>query len=517
MSILNNISAAKAERLFFVLVVFAHVWPLVNVHFFPTLDGPSHVYNARIFAELLFHSGSDLAPFYELNSAPIPNLTGHFTLAFLQLFLPGWIAEKFLQIVIIAAIPIGFRYLLIKTEAKTLVSVYLIFPFTYSFFFFYGFYNFCLSLALLFFAMGAMEHFHRRSPKIWAPLLFLVIGLVLYFSHLLTFAVFCVYATIKSFHTSRKQGAAVSERRYAFLLFCLAVLPGLVFASIFLLNQDSGAGELDFLSLAETANMYKLVTPAKGILYGKEDKYTQWIFYTIVFMLIYSIFNRLRRKKSEEKLAGIFGVLFIGFFGLSFVVPNQGMLSGGILTSRIVLFALVFLIVFLAKTRMHPIAKGVILFVITYANIACLLIYTDASKREQVIINEVFQTAEQLNKGAVVMPLTSSNFWIREHYSNYLGYEKPLVILENYEAELQYFPLKWTTEGRDIQRAAYADWDEFRLSGTLSRQPANKTDYVFLLRDSQNDSIGLDGGLPLGLRELQSHKEAGVFTFEMLY
>lgn len=516
MSALKNISAQKAERWFFGLMVFAHVWPLLNVQFFPTLDGPAHVYNARLITDILFYSGSGLDAFYSLNPAPIPNLNGHLILVFLQLVLPGWVAEKVLQIIIVVGIAIGFRYLLKKIGARSLVAVYLIFPFTYSFFFFYGFYNFCLSLAMLFFAVGTMEHFHNRSPKLWAPVLILILGLLLYFSHLLTFAVFCFYAAVKMLSTFQKVGVAVSERRYAFLLFCLAVIPGLILATVFILKQDVGAGELDFLSLAETANMYKVITPAKGILYGKEDKYTQWIFFTIVFMLIYSIFNRFRQKKSEEKLAGIFGVLFVGFFALSFVVPNQGLLSGGILTSRIVLFALVFLIVFLAKVRMHPIAQGLTLFVITYANIACLLIYTDTTKREQIIIHEISQTAEQLEKGAVVMPLTTSDFWIREHYSNYLGYEKPLVILENYEAELQYFPLQWTTQGRDIQRAAYADWDELRVSGALSRQPANKTDYILVLRDIGKGTFGSEGELPLEIKKLRSHEEAGVFSFEML-
>lgn len=516
MSVLKNISAQKAEPWFFVLVVCGHLWPLLHVQYFPTLDGPAHVYNARLIAELLFYSSSGLDLFYSVNPAPIPNLSGHLILVFLQLVLPGWVAEKVLQIIIVAGIAIGFRYLIKKTGARSLVAVYLIFPFTYSFFFFYGFYNFCLSLAILFFAIGTMEHFHNRSPKLWAPLLILVLALLLYFSHLLTFAVFCFYAAVKTLHTFRKAGVAISERRYAFLLFCLAVLPGLILATVFILKQDVGAGELDFLSLAETANMYKVITPAKGILYGKEDKYTQWIFYTIVFMFIYSVLNRFRKKEPTEDLGGIFGFLFVGFFALSFVVPNQGLLSGGILTSRIVLFALIFSIVFLAKVRMHPIAQGLILFVITYANIACLLIYTDATKCEQIIINEISQTALQFEKGAVVMPLTTSDFWIREHYSNYLGYEKPLVILENYEAELQYFTLQWTTQGRDIQHAAYADWDEFRVSGILGRQPANETDYILVLSDTGKDRLGSDGELPLELKKIRSHEKAGVFSFEML-
>ncbi|HKL03367.1 MAG TPA: hypothetical protein VJ911_06805, partial [Cryomorphaceae bacterium] len=481
----KNIFVQKAECWFFALVVGAHIWPLLSVHFFPTLDGPAHVYNARILAEILFHSGSELESFYTLNLTAIPNLTGQLALAFLQVFLPGWLAEKVLQAIIIVAIPVGFRFLLNNAGVKSIIPVYLIFPFTYSFFFFYGFYNFCLSLAVLFFAVGFIEYYFQKSPKIWAPALVVILGLILYFSHLLTFAVFCVYATAKTLHTYRKQGVSVSERRYAFLLFCLTVIPGLILGAIFLLQQAYSAGELHYSTLGETANMYKVITPAKGILYGKEDKYTQWIFYCIVLMIILALIDWFRQNDSKRKIGNIFGFLFIGFFVLSFVTPNQGLLSGGILTSRIVLFALVFLLVSLAKFRIHPLVQVVVLIVASYVNVACLLIYTDAVQKEQVIIDEISLSAADMKKESVILPLTSTTFWIREHYSNYMGYEKPLIILENYEAELKYFPVNWTSHGLRVKRAAYADWEEFRLSGVLGRQPNNQTTHILLLSDTE--------------------------------
>lgn len=513
MSFVNNISARKAERWFFALMVSAHLWPVLSVQFFPTLDGPSHVYNARIIAELLFNSGSSLDSFYALNPTAVPNMTGHVFLALLQALLPGWIAEKVLQALIIAAIPVGFRYFLKMTGAKSLVAVYLIFPFTYSFFFFYGFYNFCLSLALLFFAAGATEHFRRKPSQVWAPAVMVLFGLILYFSHLLTFAVFCVYTAVRAFTSLRTRGLCAGERRNELLLFCLAVLPGLVFTAVFLIRQDAGTGEMQFLTFSETAVLYKEMAPAKGVLYGKESKYTQWIFYALIFMLSGALYHQFRRRPGKEEHAGIFGWLFLGFSVLSFLVPDQGLLSGGILTSRMVLFTLVFLIAFTAKFRIHPAAQGVILVVVTYVNVACLLIYADAAQREQALIREISLTAREIKEGAVVLPLKETDFWIREHYSGYLGCEKPLFLLDNYEAELGYFPVKLTARGRAVQRAAYEDWDAFRRSGVFERQLANQSDYIFALTDSEKDSVAFRLENVPEFREIRSHRAMGVFLF----
>ncbi|MCA1762774.1 MAG: hypothetical protein LC664_07270 [Flavobacteriales bacterium] len=481
---------SHTERWFFYIVVCAHVWPLLNVQFFPTLDGPAHVYNSRIIADFIFNSGGNFESVFELNPFPIPNLSGHVFMALLQGLFPAWVAEKIFQIAIIALIPFGFRFWLKSAGAKSLVASYFIFPVTYSFFFFYGFYNFCFSLAVLFFALGAMERYHGSSPKLWPPGLVFILGLILYFSHLLTFAVFCIYMAVRTMATFRKPGAAISQRRYAFLLFALSLFPGLLLTAIFLLNQDVAAGQLAFSPLADTANMYRVITPAKGILYGKEDKYTQWIFYSLVFMILSWVYHSIRSKYRIDQRAGIPGLLFAAFFILSFVLPDQGLLSGGILTSRIVLFAIVFLIAFLAMIPINRFAGMALLVVISYVNIACLLIYVDATESEQAIVSQISTAAGDLQSGAVVMPLNQSDFWIREHYSNYLGYQKPVVVLENYEADLDYFFLNWTENGVNAKRAAYADWEKFTVSGIPERQPNNSATHIFLLGNSDTELKG---------------------------
>ena len=69
--------------LFYALVVFnlSLVFKFGN---FPTIDGPSHLYNARIINELWFNNNEVLKDYFTFNPTPEPNWTGHFLLALLM-------------------------------------------------------------------------------------------------------------------------------------------------------------------------------------------------------------------------------------------------------------------------------------------------------------------------------------------------------------------------------------------------------------------------------------------------
>src|SRR6187549_2575351 len=137
------------EKYFFFSLSIINLIPVLFYKFFPTLDGPAHLYNATIINQLL--AGNEyLEKFFRFNPEPVPNWTGHFLLSCFNLLLPAFIAEKLLLVLYLLGLPFSFRSL-IKTIASGNVFIsYYIFPFTYSFLFFLGFYNFCVGLVFLF-------------------------------------------------------------------------------------------------------------------------------------------------------------------------------------------------------------------------------------------------------------------------------------------------------------------------------------------------------------------------------
>src|SRR5687768_6062047 len=104
------VNMPAAEPLIFYAVLLLNLLPLLVFKFYPSLDGPAHLYNSLLIPEML--KGNEvLESMLKFNSEPVPNWSGHFILSFFNLFLPGWLAEKMLLIFYVTGLPLSFRYL----------------------------------------------------------------------------------------------------------------------------------------------------------------------------------------------------------------------------------------------------------------------------------------------------------------------------------------------------------------------------------------------------------------------
>ena len=57
--------------------------------------------------------------------------------------------------------------------------------------------------------------------------------------------------------------------------------------------------------------------------------------------------------------------------------------------------------------------------------------------------NDIKQADSFVSENSIVLPVNFSDNWLETHFSNYLGIDKPLIILENYQASVNWFPVKW--------------------------------------------------------------------------
>jgi hypothetical protein len=102
----------RTELIIFAVVTIASMVPLLTTRFFPSMDGASHLSNANIINQLLIYNNKLFQQFFLLNPEPVPNWTSHFMLAFMQLIMPAFLAEKILVILLLAGMPFAFRALL---------------------------------------------------------------------------------------------------------------------------------------------------------------------------------------------------------------------------------------------------------------------------------------------------------------------------------------------------------------------------------------------------------------------
>ena len=155
------------------------------IRYYPSQDGPSHLYNAAVLANY------DRVPvyreFYSIHVSPAGNLLAQLLQSGLLKIAGEFAAEKLLLTLYVVLLPLSFRVLLATATAELSPFVLCGLVFLPNFFFYMGFWNFCLSIPLLLFALT----YFRRRRRHWTPaavIAFALLSFLTYSAHLLSWA-----------------------------------------------------------------------------------------------------------------------------------------------------------------------------------------------------------------------------------------------------------------------------------------------------------------------------------------
>jgi uncharacterized membrane protein (UPF0127 family) len=163
----------------------ALVWALP---FFPTQDGPSHVYNLVILNDLL-HGGKVWGEFYTYQLHAEPNLGFHLIcFPLLQFFSPFGTERIFVSLYVIlmaACVP----FFLSSFDKRIFPLSFLVFPVIFNFTTMMGFYSYTIAVPLFFLALSVSWRIHN-SPAFYRFIALNLMGIVIYVCHVIPFILF---------------------------------------------------------------------------------------------------------------------------------------------------------------------------------------------------------------------------------------------------------------------------------------------------------------------------------------
>ena len=127
--------------------------PLWGFRYFPSQDGPSHVFNSYVFVRY-----PQVASFEQAFTLQVPtagNLAGHgLAILFLKLGLPVDLCEKLLVTICIAGLAVAFRYAVMGMNSVHPAAAFFVLPFLYNWPLQMGFWSFSLGVPLLLVCIG---------------------------------------------------------------------------------------------------------------------------------------------------------------------------------------------------------------------------------------------------------------------------------------------------------------------------------------------------------------------------
>lgn len=431
---LKKISWVQLDNLAFYSALALCIWPFLYNTYFVSLDGPAHLYNARLIKELWFNNPVNASQLYAFNEHWVPNWISHFVMAILFVFLPDYWVEKTWVLLYIFLGALLFRNIIKIVQPKNYFVSLLIIPLLPNALFFFGFYNFCFGFVAILLALYIYLKLRKKTSFLLFIALFFSF-LILYFSHLYAFLLGLAIVLIFSFNFSKK----VITKNSVVVLF--AAIPALILTANYVLKIDSFsiADENNFTSLVQNiVNVRSLL----GLCICEP-----WLFYSRLFgvallvtLLFWSYFAI--KEKHQWHLHQILLLLMVVVnLILYFVLPNSNLLTDRLLLSFF------FLLVLTIATLKIPIYAQIL---IAFAGLSLELKYAKKLRKDlKFLSNKVEETREVIEAiptDAFVLSFNFSENWLFQHSASYIGSANGAVVLDNYETSRAWFPLKYNTE-----------------------------------------------------------------------
>ncbi len=505
---LNLDKIKKIELIVFLTITILSLIPILSFNFFATLDGPAHLYNSQLLKNLVLKQNATLQQFFQINSIPIPNWMGHSILFFLQLFFSSYIAEKILLVLYVIGFAYSFRHLILTISPDNIFFSYLIFPFIFSFFLFLGFYNFLLSIILLFISISYWIKYERTGFTFKRSFILFLFFILTYFAHIFSFlwllVTIGIYTGIQFLLDTTKEinfrDVLSANLKRVFILFCISIIP-LIFSFIYFKSNLVFTNKT-YLDKIELVDWLKNIRPIIALNKETEEAFTKKIFYLLCGLLSIALYNRINtlnfkggmfREKLFSFIKSIINIKDVWFISsiillyLYFKMPDSDG-SAGFISIRLVFFFFIYLVTWLC---VHPFPKWLGIFsatIILFCHFKLNQFYTQAEKQLNKVSVECYEASKKIQANSIILPLNQSGNWLMGHFSNYLGIDKPLVILENYEADNSYFPLQWNYNGIPPLKLADMNPNCINRRKQNSKTEPMQINYVFILGSMETNS-----------------------------
>ncbi|MEM6634001.1 MAG: hypothetical protein AAF694_30275 [Bacteroidota bacterium] len=470
---------------FLAVNLIAFLIPIWGGKYMLTGDGPTHVYNSRILADWML--GKDLEFYqqiYELNLKPDPNWVGHALLSCLMLIFSPALAQKLLLSGYVGVFTWALFHCIRHIHRENLHLVLLGLPFIFHFSFFKGFWNCAISFAIGYWAI--MWWMKNRYTLAVSKLLAgsLLISL-LYFSHLLGLAMALGAVggmiLIELFiYLSKKNNLSQQQLLYHCLSALFIFLPALILVG-FYLSRVGIQSTSSTLAPQKLLDQYLILTGLQNIgTKPFEAIGIKLIAFSFHFLLGWGIYRKI--KSRQLTVYDGFFLAFLVFF-IFYLFQPQSVAGGSVLVRRLQIIPYLLLLGWFAQFSYSPKVRLGWACLFFIASMGIQVSRIPAQERINQGLSGYLSAFSHIEPRSTVLPLSFSHFgldsnrkplsqmWLFIHAGDYAGAEKPLILLNNYEASSGAFPL--------IYRNGYNPLELIGTNEGLEFEPPSVAIYPF--------------------------------------
>lgn len=445
MNLLKN-SIEPYTCLLYLLLLTAHISIVWLLPYFPTQDGPSHIYNLAILKDLL-NGGQVWGDYYYSQLRPIPNLGFHiFAYPLLAAFSPQTTERLFITIYLIL-MALSVPFFMRSFNKPPFPISFFVFPVMFNFNLMMGFYSYAIAVPVFLMAFGYCYQI-RKSSLLKRFIIYNILGLIIFYLHLVAFGLFI----LSLFCLVISESDRFKDIPLKLLNLTFIISPALINLVVYLQNssKDYDAVPIRYITLADRIN--DLITFSSATLSHWQLGSGCLLFYIFIRFLTYGVFsaatiskNRIYLKLINDETKCLmllsFALVLICLF-FPFMWGN-----GSFFNQR---FPWVILLVMLPviHIRAELIPRKLSSSILIFISILVLMVNATIMRQKSTDI-EAFLKGLSVNfpKGAYVMTCKPYSDYFRidvlMHASAYYGLTKKVIVIGNYEASTKLFPVRF--------------------------------------------------------------------------
>jgi hypothetical protein len=245
--------------------------------------------------------------------------------------------------------------------------------------------------------------------------------------------------------------------------------------------------------MIKTEALYNLfiARPLITLRFETELDYAVTISCGFWILLLYNIVAFVRNMRFDRNAA----LLVLSFIILLayFFVPDQ-LGSGSFVSHRLLMFFYLFSLLWVGTNAIPNLIKISAAFFFVMVSLVFLSYHYDESAKLDADAKEYVSAGAGINAGTVVLPLGYSGNWLHTNLSNYISADKNIIMLDNYEAAMIHFPLKWKKEMNPYTGMNFSSLD-VPCTGLAEYEKVigRKIDYILRwgFNNSTNDSCAM--------------------------
>jgi hypothetical protein len=463
------------EHLLLAIMLVVAVLPFWTMHHLPTTDGAAHLANADIVNHWMRGDTAVYRQYYELNPRFVPNWLGHFVLALLLFIAPPTVAEKIFMSAYLILLPLGVRYAVRSVRRSAGFLALLAVPLSLNWITQQGFYNFSASVVIFFFAMG---YWLRRRDRmtISRAVILALLALLLYTGHLSSIMLFaatvfimaCWFGLVRWRNNTKAPDAnsglrgdqdrttnPIQDFISRNLLTGLALLPAVGLAVWF--QHHGFEGKPAGMKLAIRDINYWKDLLKLAFLVSFRAHWERWLARCMALLLagtlLYVLADKFKTKRWNRRDGFI--LLPLALVALYFTQGSAAQ-QELFIPQRLVYYTCLTFLLFLAGQRFSRWARLAIMCGAAVLTLGFTAAHWKPMHEYARQIDEYIDAGDHMPRGETILPLVFmphgsppvvdlKGLRVDPFFSidQFIAIERGAIDLRNYEASLDYFPVRF--------------------------------------------------------------------------